>query len=98
MRTIVLALALAVCASAQNITGSITGKVMDAAGAVIPDVAVTLTNVATNISSTARTNGEGIFVFTLAKPGRYRLAAEKTGFQKYGTETFDLAVRSRTCP
>src|SRR5712691_844585 len=92
MRTLFLALALAAIASAQNITGSITGKVMDTAGALVPDVAMTLTSVSTNISAAARTNSEGIFAFPLTKPGRYRLTAEKTGFQKYATEVFDLAV------
>ncbi len=92
MRTLFLALALAAIASAQNITGSITGKVMDTAGALVPDVAMTLTSVSTNISAAARTNSEGIFAFTLTKPGRYKLTAEKTGFQKYATEVFDLAV------
>jgi hypothetical protein len=92
MRTIILALALAAAAAAQNITGAITGKVMDTAGAVVPDVAVTLTSVATNIHTTAKSNGEGIFSFPLSKPGLYRLTAEKQGFQKYATETFELAV------
>src|SRR5260370_23769580 len=92
MRTLFLALALAAIASAQNITGSITGKVMDTAGAVVPDVAMTLTSVSTNISAAARTNSEGIFAFPLTKPGRYKLTAEKTGFQKYATEVFDVAV------
>ncbi|HTM49472.1 MAG TPA: carboxypeptidase regulatory-like domain-containing protein [Bryobacteraceae bacterium] len=92
MRTLLLALTLTACAAAQNITGAITGKVMDAAGAVIPDVSVTLTSQSTNITATAKTNGEGIFSFPLSKPGQYRLTAEKAGFQKYATETFDVAV------
>jgi hypothetical protein len=92
MRILLLAVALVAAAYAQNITGSVTGRVMDSAGAVVPDVAMTLTSVATNISASARTNNEGIFAFPLTKPGRYKLTAEKPGFQKYATETFDLAV------
>ena len=94
-RTLVLMIGLqvaALTAPAQNITATVAGKVSDQNGAAIPDAVVALANVATNVTFPARSNETGQFVFPLVKPGKYRLTAEKQGFQKYATEAFDLDV------
>ncbi len=59
---------------------SIEGTVSDAAGAVVPDAQVTLTNVDTAVSRTAPTNAEGLFRFLALAPGNYKLTATKQGF------------------
>jgi hypothetical protein len=88
----VAALALASNGLAQNITGSVTGRVTDSAGATVPDVALVLTNVGTNLAIPSRTVEDGNFAFPLLQPGKYRLSAEKTGFKKYATEVFSIDV------
>ncbi len=43
--------------------GSVTGRVTDASGGVIPDATVTLTDRSTNIPITTQTNSAGLYVF-----------------------------------
>jgi hypothetical protein len=85
-------LAVPLTAVAQNITATVTGRVTDQAGAVIPGAAVTLTDVGTNTVTRAKAGEEGSFVFPLLTPGQYRLAVEQTGFKKFQTGVFPLAV------
>src|SRR5688572_13156915 len=69
--------------AAQTIRSTLTGTVTDPNSAVIPGVAVAATNVATNISTTARTNNEGLYTFTALTPGEYVIAVEHTGFKRF---------------
>jgi hypothetical protein len=87
-----LLLLVALDAWAQNITGTVTGRVTDPHGAVVAGAAVTLTNVDTNLNFPAASAKDGEFVFPLLQPGRYKLAAQMAGFERFGTETFELAV------
>ena len=69
--------AAATPAAAQTIRSTLTGTVTDPNSAVVPGVAVTATNVATNISTTAKTNNEGLYTFTALTPGEYAIAVEQ---------------------
>jgi hypothetical protein len=60
--------------------GSLTGTVTDEAGAVIPGAEITLTNEATGVKFTVRTNEVGSYTFANLSPGRYTLSAQMTGF------------------
>ena len=59
-----------------------TGVVRDSGGAVLADAAVVVTNVATGISVTTRTNADGIYTVPSLRPGEYSLAVERTGFTR----------------
>ena len=67
---------------AQQETATITGEVKDATGAVVPRAAITVTNVATNISAKTETNDLGWYTVPSLKPGPYLVAVEKEGFKK----------------
>lgn len=67
-------------ARAQTTTGSIYGRVADSTGAVIPNVAVTLTNTQTSAVLKTTTNDQGAFVFPVVDPGDYKVAARASGF------------------
>src|SRR5207247_6128641 len=67
---------------AQQFTGGVRGAVRDANG-VIPGVAVTLTNEATNISREVTTNDAGQYNFPAVPPGTYTLKAQITGYKTY---------------
>ncbi len=84
-RVLVLVLTLAAgspAAVAQDFRGAITGRITDASNARMPGVAVTATNVATNLTQTTTTNGEGDYTLPFLNPGTYTVAAELSGFKK----------------
>lgn len=60
--------------------GSLTGIVTDEASAVVPGVEVTLTNDATAVKLTTKTNEVGSYTFANLNPGRYTLFTQMTGF------------------
>jgi Carboxypeptidase regulatory-like domain len=66
----------------QDTTGTIVGTIRDASGAAMPNVSVTVRNVATNSIRTVRANGSGDYSVPLLPPGAYEIAAEQSGFQK----------------
>src|ERR1700722_1163096 len=66
---------------AQALTG-ISGTGVDSSGAVMPNVAVTITNDTTNVVSQATPSSVGTFTVVGLKPGPYTVAAEATGFKK----------------
>jgi hypothetical protein len=81
-----LIFALLLSASLQvmaQTTGSISGDVVDAKGAVIPDATVTVRNVEKNESRTVQTDSEGRYRFANVPVGAYELTIEATGFAKY---------------
>jgi hypothetical protein len=75
-------LALGTPALAQQTTGSITGRLVDAQGAAVPGVTVTGRNIQTGFVRTGVTDGEGIYRLTALPVGTYDLTAELQGFSK----------------
>src|SRR5215471_5402589 len=67
--------------SAQGLFGSISGIVSDSSGAVVPDATVKVTNIDTNVSTTVKTNGAGVYSATSLNPGVYEGEAEARGFK-----------------
>jgi hypothetical protein len=62
---------------------TVTGTIVDASGAVVPDVLITLTNSATSQVRSAVSNTSGIYTFTNVGVGQFTLTANAAGFQKY---------------
>lgn len=89
-------------------TGSIVGTVYDGTGAVLPNVAVTISSVALMAPRTTLTNAEGRYRFASLPPGEYRLAFALDGFRtleepaiRVGlgfTATVDVALTVATLP
>lgn len=65
---------------AQGNLGAITGIVQDASGAVIPDAAITITNVDTGVKWTAKTTSAGYYREPVP-PATYRVQAQIAGFR-----------------
>ena len=63
-------------------TGTISGTITDATGAVIPGAKITLTNKATGQSQTTTTNSAGYYIFPNLPAGTYDVSAEKESFQR----------------
>src|SRR5712692_9602203 len=70
-----------ISAQAQIGTGSIMGIVTDPSGGAIPDAAVTVTNVDTNVPRDTLTTSTGYYSVTGLLPGHYSVAAKKSGFR-----------------
>ena len=77
-----LAVAATLPAFAQE-NATITGTVVDPSGALVPNVAITLTNQATGQVRQTTSNGAGIYLFANVGVGNFTLAASAAGFQKY---------------
>lgn len=69
-------------APGQTTTGSVYGTVADSSGAVLPNAQVTVTNVHTGETHTARTNGSGDYLFPMLAPGEYTVSAQSEGFKR----------------
>src|SRR5947199_58057 len=78
---LLIALSLSLPASAQTITGNITGTVTDSSGGVIPGATVTLVSERTGEARSVTTNEEGRFNFAAVQPGVYAVRVEQKGFQ-----------------
>jgi len=68
---------------AQGGYGSISGTVQDPTGAVVPNVTVSVTNVATNVSTRVMSSSDGRYVALQLPPGTYQIAADASGFKKW---------------
>ncbi|MYG01524.1 MAG: carboxypeptidase regulatory-like domain-containing protein, partial [Acidobacteriia bacterium] len=73
---------LAACLLGQVESARIIGNVTDQSGAVMPGVAVTITNVDTNLSYQTETNSAGRYESVPLRIGPYRVAAEQAGFRR----------------
>ncbi len=70
-------------ASAQSTTGSISGTVLDAQQAVVPNATVTARNTDTGLSRTNQTDGEGRYNFVNLPIGAYEVTIEAANFSKH---------------
>ncbi|MGI8638348.1 MAG: carboxypeptidase-like regulatory domain-containing protein [Pyrinomonadaceae bacterium] len=82
-------------ASAQFETATVLGSVRDANEAVIEGAAVTLKNVATDITSTAATDSNGDYQFVNIKIGIYQITIEANGFNRTVAENINVTVNAR---
>ena len=67
-------------AAVQQVPGSISGVLSDPSGAVLPGVALTLTETAFGVVYSRVSDGAGSFTFPGLPPGRYGLVAALPGF------------------
>ena len=79
---VVAVLCLLPSALGQSTAGRIVGRVSDSTGAVVSGVTVTLTNQATGVSRSAKTNDTGDYNFVEVTPGNYRAEYVQQGFKK----------------
>ena len=85
-------LLLAPISQAQEATGRIAGTVSDPSGAVIPDVQVTVTNTATQVSRNTTTDHDGYYQVLSLPIGTYTVTAERNGFRKVVIDQNRLAI------
>src|SRR5947209_8352592 len=76
----------------QAPSASVVGHVVDASGAVVPGVAVKITNLDTNQTYRGLSNGAGDYTVPYLIPGRYSEEATGVGFRDYKRSEFTLQV------
>jgi len=64
----------------SNISGDITGAVVDSSDAAVPNAKVTVTSLARGEAKTVMTDKVGNFRVPLLSPGKYTIVVEATGF------------------
>jgi hypothetical protein len=94
-RAFVLALLVAVfacsgLANAQTLTGTVTGKITDQQGGVLPGVTVTLTG--KTGAQTQVTDSQGVYRFIGLQPGTYTLKTELQGFKPKEQQNIDVSI------
>jgi len=70
-------------AAFASITGTISGIIMDPAGAVISGATVKATNVQTGVQRTLTTDAKGFYSFVGLPIGTYNIAVHHTGFKDF---------------
>jgi hypothetical protein len=83
-------------AHAQVLYGSLTGTVTDKAGAVIPNVTVTIANQQTGDLRTTKASGDGLYNFLDMLPGTYTLSVAQSGnFAGYTQKGITVTVNQQ---
>ena len=90
--SLVIVLFVSFSAFAQSNTGTITGVVQDANGAVVANASVTVKNVGTNESKTVTTDSEGRYEAPALSTGIYNVSVKASGFQAATVQNARLAV------
>ncbi|MBO0799946.1 MAG: carboxypeptidase regulatory-like domain-containing protein, partial [Blastocatellia bacterium] len=92
LKCVVFVLVMVPFTFSQEFRGSISGRVTEASGAAVPGATVTVTNLATNTSTTADTNESGSYNLLYLNPGRYAVAVEAKGFKKVVRQGIEVRV------
>ena len=79
----------------QDTKGTITGRVTDPSGSVIPGAQVVVTNSAMGTKSDLTTNAEGIYRAAALSPGMYQIEVIASGFKKALRPDVELRVADR---
>lgn len=79
---------------AQAVSGDLTGSVLDASGAAIPNATIVATDDATGVKSTSQSNAAGVYRFSNLPIGRYTVTASAAGFSTDTLKNIDLTLNS----
>ncbi|MBV9506865.1 MAG: carboxypeptidase regulatory-like domain-containing protein [Acidobacteriia bacterium] len=72
-----------ICLFAQSDRGTITGTVVDPAGAVVANVVIEATNTATGVNYSGASSATGNYTLAQLPAGTYNLTVTTPGFKKY---------------
>ena len=75
--------------------GSVEGTIVDQKGGAVPEVALTLKNLATGVTLSLTGDAEGFFKFAVVPVGTYELTAQKAGFSTVTQKGVTVTVGAR---
>ncbi len=94
---IFVALQLTILASGQaSYTAQVRGVVKDQSGAMVTQATLTITNDATGIAVTGKSDDHGLYVLTGLRPAVYTIRVEASGFRASEQKNIVLAVDQQT--
>ena len=93
---VLCALVVPTLALAQQTTGNITGRIVDAQGAAVPGVTVIAKSPQTGFTRTDVSDGEGIYRLTALPVGTYDISAELSGFSTFSRKEVVVNVAQTT--
>jgi hypothetical protein len=76
----------------QDPRGKITGVLIDASQAAVPNAEIRATNVETGVAAVSKTNEAGNYTLPFLIPGTYRITAEAPGFKRFVREGVQVRV------
>ncbi len=82
-------------AQAQFDNGSLVGTIRDQSGAVVPGAAITATNTATNIATSATSNSNGDYELPALHVGVYTISAKAPNYAEAVAQNITISVGTR---
>ncbi|MCW5970684.1 MAG: TonB-dependent receptor [Blastocatellales bacterium] len=82
-------------AHAQFDSATVLGTIRDANGAALPGATVTIRSIATGISTSVQSDGNGDFLFSNVRIGSYRISVELAGFSTAVADNVVVTVNAR---
>src|ERR1043165_9763162 len=95
MRNILVILAIAASAWAQDYRATITGQVTDRTGAAIPNARVKAIQISTSQTTVTTTNQDGYYSLSYLTPSDYTVEVEAEGFNGARNERVTLLVAAK---
>jgi Carboxypeptidase regulatory-like domain/TonB dependent receptor len=97
-RIVLVVFASCVLLAAQNVvlTGTLSGRVIDQSGAVVPRASVVVQNLATGVKQSAETNRSGLYRFPALMPGIYSVKATYQGFRAVRVDKVPVLIGDTT--
>jgi hypothetical protein len=96
LSSLLLLILAGVClAPAQTASGSLSGSILDANGALVPGANVVATHVPTNRQYPTVSTEAGLYVYPSLPPGPYSVTVEKAGFKKLVRTGIEVRTGSR---
>ena len=92
-KAVLTAVMFSTVALAQQTTATLTGTVTDPVGAVVADVTITATNLATNAVRETKTGNTGSYTLPFLPAGDYSMTAVAPGFQQQKVDRLTLQVQ-----
>ncbi|MBL8175233.1 MAG: TonB-dependent receptor [Bryobacterales bacterium] len=92
---LLLTLCLPALSVAQTVAGQVSGLVVDASGAAVPGVVVTVTDLERAVTFTGTSTDTGFYVVSPVPSGRYRVSTEKQGFRSFLLEPLPIATQQK---
>ena len=81
--------------TAQEVRGTLAGRVLDPSGAPIPQARVRVLNQDTGLETNVVSNDAGLYVAPYLIPGRYTVRVEQPGFKKLERKNLEVRINDR---